>query len=128
MDKLFRRKEPETPAQQTEGAEEMHKGQQSLSPLEQSITGRNTCSNPAATHMTTAQMDQELTAIQSRSVEELLRFAFPPPSSSLLFILSLFLSSVTTSKDKSPAFAAKLRIVRDWIMGVQIAHNCVAGS
>ncbi|CAK9222817.1 unnamed protein product [Sphagnum troendelagicum] len=73
MDKLFRRKEPETPAQQTEGAEEMHKGQQSLSPLEQSITGSNSCSNPAATHMTTAQMDQELTVIQSRSVEELLR-------------------------------------------------------
>ncbi|KAH8947470.1 hypothetical protein BDL97_11G042300 [Sphagnum fallax] len=68
MDKLFRRKEPETPAAQPQGAD---MSRQSLSPMEQSPES-STCST-GSIQMIIAHMDQELTAFQSRNAEELMR-------------------------------------------------------
>jgi chromatin assembly factor 1 subunit A len=81
MDKLFRRKEPETPVAQPQGAD---MSRQSLSPLEQSPES-STCST-ASIQTIIAQMDQELTAFQSKNAEELMRWlSFPTFLSSLSY-------------------------------------------
>jgi chromatin assembly factor 1 subunit A len=90
MDKLFRRKEPETPAAQPQGAD---MSRQSLSPLEHSPES-STCSTDGI-QMIIAHMDQELTAFQSRNAEELMRLLSFPTFSLLPLLCSVFALAFT---------------------------------